>query len=143
MSGTDIQVIRVFLLGIFALVLGSATQAADKVGSKDHPLVGRYEGSEISLYETSDFDKVNFVNAPLNKDFWKLESVPADKSIAVEGKSFRIVYKVPSDRSALEIDQNYKQSLAAKGFDVIYECVNSDCISGSTSLYNFGGGNRL
>ena len=113
--------------------------AADKAGSKDHPLVGRYEGSEIAVYETSDFDKVNFVNAPLDKDFWKLDSVPADKSIAVEGKSFRIVYKVPSDRSALEIDQNYKQSLAAKGFEVIYECANSDCISGSTSLYNFGG----
>ena len=142
MSRKNAHVFALFLSGFLALCAGfdgQASWAADKAGSKDHPLVGRYEGSEIAVYESSDFDKVNFVNAPLGKDFWKLDSVPADKSIAVEGKSFRIVYKVPSDRSALEIDQNYKQSLAAKGFQVIYECANSDCISGSTSLYNFGG----
>lgn len=136
------QLMFLIVLGVFVSSLmprGQVANAADKAGSKDHPLVGRYEGSEIFIYETSDFDKVNFVNAPLGKDVYKLDSVPADKSIAVEGKSFRILYKVPADRSALEIDQNYKQSLAAKGFEVIYECVNSDCISGSTSFYNFGG----
>ena len=121
------------------LATSGISHAADKAGSKDHPLVGRYEGSEIIIYETSDFDKVPLVNAPLEKNFWTLDSVPADKSVTVEGKSFRIVYKVPTDRSALEIDANYKKSLAGKGFQTVYECANSECISGSTSFYNFGG----
>lgn len=119
-------------------LLGSLAQAQDLAGSSDHPLVGRYDGAEIRVYADSDFDRVTLVSAPLPKNFAST-GIPKEDGITVEGKSFQIVYRDPPDRSALEIDANFKQSLASKGFETVFECFNAECISGSTSYYVYGG----
>ena len=55
------------VLAIFSVLFGSAaTQAADVSGSRDHPLVGRYAGSEIVGYRTTDFDEVKIVDGPFD-----------------------------------------------------------------------------
>lgn len=125
-------------LALAMLLLGASAQAEDVKGSSDHPLVGRYDGAEIRVYGQSDFDRVNLVSAPLPKNFASI-GIPAEDSVTVEGKSFQIVYRNPPDRSSLEIDANFKSSLASKGFETLFECFNADCISGSTSYYVYGG----
>jgi OOP family OmpA-OmpF porin len=48
------------------LFAATTVLAKDVAGSRDHPLVGRYAGSEISQYRSSDFDEVRLMNRPLD-----------------------------------------------------------------------------
>ncbi len=104
--------------------LAGAAYAADVKGSSDHPLVGRYEGSEIVGYRVSDFDEVKIVEGPFD---------PAHASDrtgagfnALEGRIFLIYYKLPEGRSTLEVLRNYQDSLKAKGFSILFTCATSD-----------------
>ncbi|WP_374251581.1 OmpA family protein [Xanthobacter sp.] len=132
---------RLFVYGcviaFYVLAAGAQAHAADVAGSSDYPLVGRYEGSEIFVYQKSDFDRVDLLNGALPAKFDDT-TIPEDKRLRLEGRSFRIVYKAPHDRSALEIDANFAKSLKDKGFETLFSCVDRDCISGSSSLYRFG-----
>lgn len=92
--------------------------AADIAGSSDHPLVGRYEGSEIVAYEVSEFDEVTVIEAPF--DYTKIPSGEGFKT--VEGKSFLIYYTLPQGRSTLEVLRNYEAALKAKGFSIAFTC---------------------
>ena len=54
---------RSFVLSSLAILASSvlafsAASAADVAGSSDHPLVGRYQGSEIVAYKVTEFDEV-------------------------------------------------------------------------------------
>ena len=81
------------LAAVAAIVAGAATEtrAADVDGSQDHPLVGRYEGSEIVAYKVSEFDEVSLIEAPF--DYTKIPGGAGIKT--VEGKSFLIYYTLP------------------------------------------------
>ena len=126
------------ILIVFCILAGGTqVRAADIAGSSDYRMVGRYEGSEIIVYQTSDFDRVDLLNGTLPAKFDDTK-LPDDKRLRLEGRSFRIVYKAPRDRSALEIDANFARSLKDKGFETLFSCVDRDCISGSSSLYRFG-----
>jgi OmpA-OmpF porin, OOP family len=110
-----------FLAGIAiacGLALGSAARAADIAGSGDHPLVGRYEGSEIVGYKVTDFDEVTIIEAPF--DYTKIPGGEGFKT--VEGKSFLIYYTLPQGRSTLEVMRNYEEALKAKGFSIAFTC---------------------
>lgn len=108
--------------------------AKDVAGSKDHPLVGRYLGSEITAYTVSDFDAQRFINAPV--DFRADgEAFTEGNSYRVEGKVTRIRYEAPKDRSPLEILRNYEDSLKAKGFEVVHACADETCVRGASSPY--------
>lgn len=119
-------------LSLFAL----PALAADLAGSKDHPLIGRYAGSEITAYKVADFNEQRFVNAPLDirNDGEKFN---AANSFQVEGKITDIRYDAPKDRSALEIIRNYEDSLKSKGFEIVYSCGNDTCFKGTASVYRF------
>lgn len=119
-----------------ATVLSQASIAADVKGSKDHPLVGRYTGSEIFGYKVSEFDEHRFINAPVNiKDDG--EKFTGSNSTKVEGKITDIRYNAPVDRSTLEILRNYEDSLKSKGFETIFSCANESCFKGEASVYRF------
>lgn len=105
------------LLATFGLSL-LAAQAADVAGSSDHPLVGRYEGSEIVAYKVTEFDEVSVIEAPF--DFTKIPGGDGFKT--VEGKSFLIYYMLPQGRSTLEVERNYEDALKAKGFSIEFTC---------------------
>jgi OOP family OmpA-OmpF porin len=100
------------------LALGSAARAADIAGSSDHPLVGRYEGSEIVAYKVTEFDEVTIIEAPF--DYTKIPGGEGFKT--VEGKSFLIYYTLPQGRSTLEVMRNYEEALKAKGFSIVFTC---------------------
>ncbi|SEB51668.1 Outer membrane protein OmpA [Beijerinckia sp. 28-YEA-48] len=127
------------LLASLLAFAAHSVMAKDAPGSADHPLVGRYKGSEISVYQTSDFDRVDFLSKPIPRRFEWPAVLPDDLRLRVEGKSIRIVYRGPADRSALEIDANFADSLKAKGFETLFSCIDSECLSGNTGFYQLGG----
>jgi OmpA-OmpF porin, OOP family len=123
---------------LFAAASLTSARAGDIAGAADHPLVGRYVGSEMFIQQKSDFDRVDLLSAALPQRFSSSAGIPDASRLTVEGKSFRYVYNAPADRSALEIDANFAQSLAAKGFETLFACADRACISGSSSFYEFG-----
>src|SRR4051812_27707058 len=94
------------------LSAGAAVHAADIERSSDHPLVGRYEGSEIVGYTVTQYDDVNLVEGP----FSPTSTSGGTGFKTVEGKITLIYYTLPAGRSTLEVMRNYQDSLKAKGF---------------------------
>lgn len=117
----------------------SSAMAKDAPGSADHPLVGRYKGSEIIVYQSSDFDRVDLLAKPVPRRFDWSTALPEDLRTRQEGRSSRIVYRGPADRSALEIDANFAESLKAKGFETLLSCADRECVSGDSGFYQLGG----
>ncbi len=117
-----------------AFLAGAPAAAKDVPGSKDHPLVGRYEGSEIIAYEALAFDEQRLINAPVDIRA-EGETFTDRNSIKLEGKVTRIRYDAPKGRSGLEIIKNYEDSLKSKGFEILYSCGNASCIKGIGSPY--------
>lgn len=104
-----------------ALIIGGLgaiqpAHAADIEGSSDHPLVGRYEGSEIVGYEVTEYDEVNLVEGP----FSPLNTTDGTGFRTVEGKITLIYYTLPKGRSTLEVLRNYEQSLKARFLRRLY-----------------------
>ena len=121
-------------LSLVLAIVAAPAFAKDVAGSKDHPLVGRYTGSEITSYTSADFDEQKLVNAPIDLKADGENFTPTN-SLRLEGKVFRIRYDGPKDRSPLEIMRNYEESLAAKGFSTVYSCANESCFKGTASAY--------
>jgi hypothetical protein len=93
-------------------LLAAPSFAADLEGSKDHPLLKRYEGSEIIKYEHRKYDGLTIA---LGKARSSSELVEAR---TVEGAITRLTYKVPPGRSSLEVIRNYQKELQSLGFAV-------------------------
>jgi OmpA-OmpF porin, OOP family len=132
-------------ISIAACLFASFAAAKDIAGAKDHPLVGRYAGAQITQYKTADFDEQRLLNAPvdLKSDGEKFTD---GNSIKARGRVSRIWYDAPKDRSSLEIMSNYEESLKSKGFETIFACANETCFKGEPSLYRFnfvGGDNQI
>ncbi|MFZ3376816.1 MAG: OmpA family protein [Chthoniobacterales bacterium] len=100
---------RVAWLATAAVFLCNVTVAVAKdiPGSKDHPLLKRFEGSEIVRYKAAPFDTL---------DFYKKEKT----KVTLEGQMVRIVFKVPAGKSSsLEVYRNYENELKEKGWDLV------------------------
>ncbi len=109
------RVIAAVLLCLFAL----PAFAADVEGAADHPLVGRFEGSEINHYDTRDFDEYRFHAAK-----------PPAKPERIEGVTTRIAYTMPENVSLAEVARNFRLGLEGKGFEMVWECETDDCGGG-------------
>jgi outer membrane protein OmpA-like peptidoglycan-associated protein len=146
---SDRSRLRIAVLIGFVLA-GAAASAqvkvptADKAGSKDTPLLQRYEGSLIVSYQQQGFGELSL---PLSK----LELVP-DKTDrrnnrvheprtkkALEGRYTRIVYLIPEGRSPLEVLRNYQEEIRAKGGKILFECRADEC-GGDPGRSSGGGG---
>jgi outer membrane protein OmpA-like peptidoglycan-associated protein len=137
-----IRVLAILLLG---LALPKATiPTADKPGTRDNPLLKRYEGSYIVFSERKSFAEFTL---PISR----LEEVP-DKKVgnnnraheprskkALEGVYTRLVYVIPADRSPLEVLRNYQDEIRAKGGKILFECKGAEC-GGDASRSSGGGG---
>ncbi len=126
---------KLFVAATALAVLATPVIAADIAGSKDHPLVGRYQGSSITFYEQAAFDDQQLPNRPLSTTSSALDG---GNALSVQGKVFRIRYDAPPERSNLEIMTNYEASLKANGFQTVFSCANKDCLSGDDGYYKFG-----
>jgi outer membrane protein OmpA-like peptidoglycan-associated protein len=130
---------------LFALlpVPPGLAQSGDAKGSKDNPLVKRYEGSTIIGYDFRKFDEFDLVLGPLQTDA-RGKLVPT-KTQRVEGQVTRIMYAAPEGRSPLEVLRNYEQELQKGGFRILYKCGREECSrqDGRLADYLYPLGRRL
>jgi OmpA-OmpF porin, OOP family len=130
---------------VFTCGLGFAGTAhsADVENGKDHPLVGRYEGSEIVGYGIADYDEAVIIEAPFDPVGASERSGPGFKTI--EGRIFLIYSRLPDGRSTLEVLRNYEQSLTAKGFSILFTCAtgNGSCFASKQPAAAYYLGNAI
>lgn len=129
--------VEVFGRVVLAAFMLSALPAAaeDIPDSRDHPLVGRYEGAEIVYYKSSDFDEAALLRAPHDYNALLERNATRDRSgedwLKLEGRVTEIRYQGPQGRSSLEVMRNFEQALAGEGFSTLFSCANSDCLTGA------------
>lgn len=114
-----LQGYRLAVLLIMAVVTaGSWTPSAaqDIEGSRDHPLLSRFPDAEIRAYEAKEFDSFSMPTgrATGNGSFGNVKDI--------EGKTTWIGYRIPAERSTLEVFRSYESALRDAGFDVLWQC---------------------
>lgn len=101
------------------------TLAADVEGAKDHPVVSRYEGSEIIIYQQDTFNEYSLFTEKAKV------SGGADKNTAsttlLEGRVTTLTYRNPPERTTLEVFRNYENALTEAGFATMFTCTNKEC----------------
>ncbi len=103
---------NLILLGMLLLLgTSSISYAQDFKGSKDHPLISRYQGSTIKSYAQNNYESYTLI----------LEYY-AEKREVVEGEFTSIVYHAPAGRSQLEVHRNYQKALTQQGFTPLFDC---------------------
>jgi outer membrane protein OmpA-like peptidoglycan-associated protein len=110
------------VLIVGGLGMALPVRAADVEGSSDHPLVGRYNGSEIVGYKVTEFDEANVLEA----SFSPTSTNGGTGFKTVEGRITLIYYALPQGRSTLEVLRNYQEGLKSKGFSVAFSCTTKD-----------------
>ena len=106
-------------LALFAMSPLAALPADDLEGSKDHPLVKRFEGSSIGRYLAKDYDEMKFTLGKVEFDYGQQDFKPFKQQV-VEGRRTSIVYALPAGISTLEAFRNYEGELKAKGFEILF-----------------------
>ncbi len=113
-------------IGLWALP--ASAQLKDVKGSKDNPIIKRYEGSMIIGYDFRKFNDYDLVLGPLAPaDSGPRNVLKPTKSEHVEGQTTRILYVAPEGRSPLEVVRNYEQELQQNGFKILYRCAREKC----------------
>ncbi|HRE21354.1 MAG TPA: DUF4892 domain-containing protein [Rhabdaerophilum sp.] len=97
--------------------------AKDIPGTRDHPMVGRYDGSVIAFQKTRDYDEIRLPKARVAS----AKDLNDGNSLAAKGKAVRSLYRGPIDRSSLEVVRNYEQRLRSQGFETVFICRTSEC----------------
>jgi OmpA-OmpF porin, OOP family len=100
----------------------------DIAGAKDHPLITRFPGSEISFYYERDYNEVNMAIKPGEAE------KPPKESLTAAGKHTSIRYNCPEKRTPLEVMKNYEDALKKSGAEIIYKCAGGAC-DGTTAWY--------
>lgn len=104
------------LLGAAAAVQ-AADFDSDFQGSADHPLVSRYKGSVLHMTGEDKLSQAPLLVADKDKPVKKV----------VEGRINNRWYVSPKGVTPLEVYRNYRQALAAAGFQVLYACELAQC----------------
>lgn len=126
---------------LFILILVSLGITQDRPGSKDHPMLGRYEGSKITSYVEKGYEEFQILTAiPDKEDKSKKTS---RNSTAVSGKYWRITYEGPANRSALEVVRNLEKGLSSRGFDSLLFCKTTECGGSGLWMAITGGGGKI
>lgn len=117
--------LRAAAVAVAVTALAGGGLAADLRGSADHPLLPRYEGSEIIAWEQQAFASYGLAVAPMDKPRGKEGNAAA--LLPLEGRFTRIAYKAPAGRSELEVFRNYTGALRAAGFETVWTCERNAC----------------
>ena len=113
---------KIAVTAVLAVILlyPAADAAADVAGSKDHPLVSRYEGAAITRYEQVEFDEYALV-------LGKYKGREIGDHRTVEGRVTKIIYEIDKSRTTLEVFRNYQTALAGAGFEILFACKDKEC----------------
>ncbi len=117
------MLVRLALL--VSMFCAGSIHATDVPGSKDHPLIKRYEGSELYAYKEAAFDEYFLMIKPATNYGGKDKNL--DSTQTLQGRVTERSYSLPPGRSTLEVFQNYRNELQAAGFEAIWECSNNAC----------------
>lgn len=101
--------------------------SGDVAGSSDHPMVSRYEGSEITDYDFREFDEYEILLGKVVRAPGEPGNSKAEANEKLEGKITKISYYLPEGRSTLEVFRNYEDALKSEGFEILYTCSNKEC----------------
>jgi OmpA-OmpF porin, OOP family len=120
---------------------------ADLPGSKDSPLLKRFQGSLIVSYERKSQAEFSLPLASLEKvpdkrDHHNNEYFEPKQKKDVTGAYTRLIYLVPPERSSLEVSGNYADELKRQGGKVLFECAGDAC-GGDPKRGSAGGGGRM
>ncbi len=110
-----------FELFFLMLIPFTSIAAKDIPGSKDLSDIGRYQDSEIIYYDAKEYDATTFATGPVQK-----ESDAENTSLYIEGKITRIIYKIPKNRSALEVFRNFENKAKDSGYNVSFSGTPKD-----------------
>ncbi|MFN3984997.1 MAG: DUF4892 domain-containing protein [Rhodocyclaceae bacterium] len=108
------------LAGALAFAPGAHAQG-DVAGAQDHPLLSRFTGAVITAHAASDYDLARLPAAPIAR-----QSEP-EGVLELEGRVTHLAYRIPHDKSVLEVVRNYEAALAAGGFETLFSCRGRDC----------------
>ncbi|MEW6368750.1 MAG: OmpA family protein [Acidobacteriota bacterium] len=113
---------RVLVAFVLLGLLVPGSYAADLAGSRDHPLLKRFGGSEIVAYDQKRFDVYElqtstFKSYSLSTNTREFASPP----LKLEGTVTRIWYEAAGDASAVEVIRNYQNEMKSAGFEVLYD----------------------
>ncbi len=134
------MILGAMILGA-ALLLASSGLALGKdvAGGSDHPLIGRYEGSTLQVSKTKDYEESRLLVKPVKGADMRAaggKRLNDANTIRVAGKSFRLKYDGPQGRAALEVARNLQSTIAAKGFEILFQCRAAECSDmNGTELY--------
>ncbi|MCD7060020.1 OmpA family protein [Pelagibacterium xiamenense] len=132
---TMIPYIQAVVLSGLVSLLAAGALAQDIAGSGDHPLVGRYQGSQIVAFEQRAYDEIALPDriVPAGQ-----EREPEGWTVDLAGEVTSIRYEGPEGRSALEVMRNYQQALEGNGFETVVFCVREDCLErgGMSALWD-------
>ncbi len=123
---------RLAILAPFAVTVIAATAHAqpalppDVRGGKDHPLVGRYEGSRLGDYELKDFDRKSLLNQTMTGA--TRYKVDPTNTVSREGRVIQMAYQAPTGRSSLEVFRNQVARVTANGFRTVFTCEVATCV---------------
>ncbi len=107
-----------FVLGLLCLNV----LAADLPGSKDHPLLKRFGGSEIVAYEVKRFETYELQTSTFARyDLGAKRREFVKPPLKIEGALTRIWYEAAGDASATELLRNYTNELKAQKFQILYD----------------------
>ena len=109
---TSIMIAFALIVLTPALCLG-----ADVEGSKDSPLLKRYEGSFIVQYFMNEYDSAVIPLGATTREGDRYKFTASEK---VEGRVTRLLYIIPERRSSLEILRNYEGELKAGGYEILF-----------------------
>lgn len=117
-----------------AVALAQAAPAPDAPGGKDHPLVGRYEGSRLMAYVQRDFESKALLNSTLTRAA-NYRLAPSN-TLTVEGRYTHLAYEAPLGRSSLEVFRNQVSRLTGQGFRTVFACEEAACVDDPKRAYN-------
>lgn len=110
-----------FVSGLVLMVNAWAQQAGD------HPLIGRFEQSQIINHETTSFDEYVLLTQRYTGSAEWGESGKEQFGRTLEGKVTRITYESPKTTTTLKVMRAYQEALADEGFETLFECDDDAC----------------
>ncbi|MGL4729026.1 MAG: OmpA family protein [Bosea sp. (in: a-proteobacteria)] len=109
----------------------------DAPASADPSLTGRYVGATILGQTVKAFDEISLPAGLAEGETYDSER-KYTKIETLTGKITRSVYVAPPQRSSLEVFTNYREALAAKGFQPVFACSGDACgVSFNNLKYNW------
>src|ERR1043166_2271957 len=108
-------ILAVFVVGVVSRSWATDLPRTDVPHSKDSPIVSRFAGSTIVAYQEVNYDEITLPMGPLRHSEF-------GKTLATKGKVTRIVYASPAGKTATEVFANFRDSLQASGFKLLYTC---------------------